>query len=89
MGIGIPRILRRARRAEGLTAEFAARTAATVLDAQLLFHAEFRRAGDDLRLIGSDGKVHVVAGYFEQENPPALSTPDGATLSGDVVAALA
>ncbi len=60
-----------------------------VLDAHLLFHAEFRRAGDDLRLIGSDGKTHTVAGYFEQENPRALSTPEGAALSGDVVAALA
>jgi hypothetical protein len=25
----------------------------TVLDAHLLFHAEFKRAGDDLRLVGS------------------------------------
>jgi len=49
----------------------------TVLDAHLLFHAEFKRAGDDLRLIGSDGETHVGAGYFKSENPLALLTPDG------------
>jgi hypothetical protein len=32
-----------------------------IIDAQLLFHAGFKRTGDDLTLIGSDGSVHVVA----------------------------
>jgi VCBS repeat-containing protein len=63
--------------------------AVTILDAHLLFNAEFERTGDDLRLIGSDGKSHVVAGYFKSERLHALQSPDGAALSGDIVAALA
>src|SRR5262245_5127099 len=62
---------------------------AAVLDAHLLFNAQFKRTGDDLTLTGSDGKIHVVAGYFKSENPQALLSPDGAALSGDIVAALA
>ncbi len=61
----------------------------TIPDAQLLFHSEFKRTGPDLTLIGEDGHRLVVIDYFRQEHPAALMSPDGATLSGDVVAALA
>ncbi|WFU22125.1 VCBS domain-containing protein [Bradyrhizobium sp. CB1717] len=40
-------------------------------------------------LTGSDGKSHVVAGYFKSENLHALRSPDGARLSGEIVAVLA
>ncbi|MBR1177225.1 VCBS domain-containing protein [Bradyrhizobium sp. KB893862 SZCCT0404] len=62
---------------------------AAVQDTHLLLSADFKRAGDDLRLIGVDGKIHVVPGYFKSENLHALRSPDGATLSGEIVAALA
>jgi hypothetical protein len=39
-----------------------------VPDAHLLFHAEFKRAGDDLKLIGDDGKTFLVADYFKSEH---------------------
>ncbi|MCP3390548.1 VCBS domain-containing protein [Bradyrhizobium sp. CCGB12] len=62
---------------------------AAIQDTHLLLSADFKRVGDDLRLIGADGKIHVVAGYFKSENLHALRSPDGATLSGEIVAALA
>src|SRR5260370_29930994 len=74
---------------EIVTADSQGADSTTVLAAPLLFHAEFKRTGDDLRLIGSDGKIHVIAGYFKSEHPLALLTPDGAMLSGEIVAALA
>src|SRR3954454_24585182 len=58
-------------------------------ETHLLFNGEFKRAGDDLRLIGADGKVQIIADYFKSENLHALRSPDGATLSGQIVAALA
>ncbi|MET4799717.1 VCBS domain-containing protein [Bradyrhizobium sp. LB11.1] len=61
---------------------------AAVQDTHLL-SADFKRAGDDLRLIGVDGKIHVVPGYFKSENLHALRSSDGATLSGEIVAVLA
>ena len=36
----------------------------TVADAQLLFTAEFRRAGPDLVLTGHDGRHILIPGYF-------------------------
>lgn len=60
-----------------------------IIDAQLLFHADFKRTGDDLTLIGSDGSVHVVAGYFKSDVLATMQSPNGASLKGDVIAALA
>src|ERR1700684_1508822 len=60
-----------------------------VQDAQLLFTAEFHRAGPDLILIGQDGRHHIIPGYFSTEQRPALSAPNGASLSPDLVDLLA
>ena len=61
----------------------------TVPDASLLFSGDFSRAGPDLILTGSDGAKFVVTGYFETDAPPALLSPEGAMLMGDVVTSLA
>src|SRR5688500_15039348 len=61
----------------------------TIPDAHFLFHAEFKRTGSDLTLIGEDGQKLVVPGYFKHEKLPTLFAPDGAALTGDVVEALA
>src|SRR4051812_25882000 len=60
-----------------------------VPDAKLLFNGVFERSGDDLRLSGPDGRSFSIPGYFKSETLSALESPDGALLSGDVVAALA
>lgn len=60
-----------------------------IIDAQLLFHADFKRTGDDLTLIGDDGNVHVVAGYFKSDVLATMQSSNGASLKGDVIAALA
>ena len=60
-----------------------------VPDAQLLFTADFSRAGSDLVLTGSDGAKFLVTGYFNTETPPSLISPQGAKLPGDVVTSLA
>src|ERR1700689_3584137 len=60
-----------------------------VADAQLLFTAQFHRAGPDLILTGHDGRHHIVPGYFSTEQRPALAAPNGASLSADMVALLA
>jgi hypothetical protein len=58
-------------------------------DAQLLFTADFHRAGPDLVLTGHDGRHHIVPNYFASENRLALSAPNGASLSADLVELLA
>src|SRR5262245_14621043 len=63
--------------------------AVTVPDAHFLFHAEFKRTGSDLTLIGDDGQKLVIPGYFKHEKLPTLFAPDGSALTGDVVEALA
>jgi hypothetical protein len=60
----------------------------TIPDAHFLFHADFKRAGSDLILTGEDGHRVVVSGYFKHEHLPALLSPDGGALTGDVVEAL-
>ncbi|MGH6682428.1 MAG: hypothetical protein ACRECA_00645, partial [Pseudolabrys sp.] len=57
--------------------------------AEFLFHGDYKRAGADLKIIGQDGKSFVVHDYFKNDKLPTLFAPDGAALSGDVVAALA
>src|SRR5262249_23755731 len=61
---------------------------ATIPDAHFLFHADFKRTGSDLTLIGQDGHRIVVPGYFTHERLPTLLSPEGASLSGDVIAAM-
>src|ERR1051325_7715227 len=58
-------------------------------DAHFLFHADFKRTGSDLTLTGDDGHRVVVPDYFKHDRLPTLQTPEGATLIGDVVEALA
>jgi hypothetical protein len=61
----------------------------TIPDAELLFQGDFKHAGDDLRIVGPDGRTFVVHDYFKADKLPTLFAPDGAALTGDIVAALA
>jgi len=56
-------------------------------DAHLLFSGDFKRAGLDLILSDSE-RQFVVSDYFKGEKHPTLMSPDGASLSGEVVDAL-
>jgi hypothetical protein len=58
-----------------------------VPDAQLLFNGDFKRTGVDLVLTKDDQEL-VLHDYFKTEKRAALSTPDGAHLTGDLVNAL-
>src|ERR1700727_2426279 len=60
-----------------------------VPDTELLFTAQFHRAGPDLVLTGRDGQHHLVPGYFASEHHPALVAPNGAHLSPATVDLLA
>src|SRR5579862_8331962 len=57
--------------------------------AEFLFHGEYKRAGNDLKIIGEHGTAFVVDDYFKTGHLHTLFAPDGAALSGDIVAALA
>ena len=61
--------------------------AVVVPDAHLLFHGDFKRSGVDLILSGDDREI-VLHDYFKGEKRAALSSPDGAHLTGDIVSAL-
>src|SRR5687768_2255924 len=61
----------------------------TVPDVQLLFNGDFKRVGDSLKIVGDDGKSFLVQDYFKSDRLQSLVAPDGALLTGDVVAALA
>ncbi len=61
--------------------------AIVVPDAHLLFSGDFKRSGVDLILSGDDREL-VLQNYFKGEKRAALSSPDGARLSGDLVNAL-
>src|SRR5712672_1434707 len=58
-----------------------------VPDTQLLFNGEFKRSGVDLILSKDDHEL-VLQDYFKGEKRAALSSPDGAHLTGDIVNAL-
>jgi FecR protein len=58
-------------------------------DAQLLFTAQFHRAGPDLVLIGQDGRHHIIPGYFSSEHRPGLVAPSGAGLPAYLIDLLA
>ena len=61
-----------------------------VPDAHLLFNGEFTRVGtSDLKIVGDDGNSFFIPDYFAADKRAALISPDGASLSADVVAALA
>ena len=54
-----------------------------------LFGAEYMRDGVDLVATGPDGGAVVLRGFFAAADPPALVSPNGARISGDLVAGLA
>jgi hypothetical protein len=58
-----------------------------VPDAQLLFNGDFKRSGVDLIVSKGDHEL-VLQDYFKGEKRAALSSPDGAHLTGDIVNAL-
>lgn len=60
-----------------------------VPDTQLLFHGEYKRAGNDLKIVGADGKTFLIADYFKGDHRLKLISKEGAGLSGDVVESLA
>ena len=59
-----------------------------VPDAQLLFNGNFKQSGVDL-ILSKDDQELVLHDYFKSEKRAALSSPDGAHLTGDIVKALA
>jgi FecR protein len=59
----------------------------TVPDAALLFSGDYKRSGEDLIISGSSQKF-IIGNYFRGEHHKALYSPDGASLSGEVVDAL-
>jgi hypothetical protein len=59
------------------------------IDPALLFQGEFRRHGDDLKIVGADGRTAIIPDYFKSDQRATLYTPDGASLSGDTVEMLA
>jgi len=61
----------------------------TVPDAHLLFNGDFKRSGDDLKIIGDDGNAFVITDYFKHDKRPTLLSPEGAALTDAVVEALA
>ena len=56
-------------------------------DAYLLFAGDYKRAGLDL-VLSKDGHDHIVHDYFKSHVRAALSSPDGAQLSGALVESL-
>ncbi|TMJ61059.1 MAG: hypothetical protein E6G82_09025, partial [Alphaproteobacteria bacterium] len=58
-----------------------------VADAQLLFNGDFKRSGVDL-IVSKDDHELLLRDYFKGEKRAALSSPDGAHLTGDIVNAL-
>ncbi len=72
---------------ETVRASHAPQDAIVVPDAQLLFNGEFKRSGADLILSNAD-RALVLHDYFKGEKHAALSSPDGAHLTGDLVKAL-
>jgi VCBS repeat-containing protein len=64
-----------------------AATSIVVDDARLLFSGDYARHGTDL-VLSKDGHDHVISDYFKGAQRKALSSPDGAMLSPDLVKAL-
>jgi hypothetical protein len=55
----------------------------------MLLVADFQRQGSDLVLIGPDGEVVFIRGYFAQEHPPVLLTEGGAQVTPELASSLA
>src|SRR5215218_1434808 len=72
------------------TREIHARDGANIVvpSAHLLFSGEYQRVGSDLVIVDQDHQI-VVHDYFKVVKRPSLLSPDGASLSDDVIAALA
>src|SRR6202011_3328722 len=73
---------------ESVSSPHAPSDAILVPDAELLFNGDFKRSGVDL-ILSKDDHERVLQDYFKGEKRAALSSPDGAYLTGDVVNALA
>ena len=58
-----------------------------VPDARLLFGGEYKQSGVDL-ILSKDGRDFTVHDYFKGSHHADLRSPDGATLSADIVDAL-
>ncbi len=58
-----------------------------VPDTQLLFNGDFKRSGVDL-ILSKDDRELVLRDYFKGEKHAALSSPDGAHLTSEIVDAL-
>jgi hypothetical protein len=58
-------------------------------DADFLYDASFIRSGSDLKLVGDDGHILVVPGYFDSDMPAPLVAPNDTGLSGNTVSLLA
>ncbi|MDO9058746.1 MAG: hypothetical protein Q7U92_06990, partial [Bradyrhizobium sp.] len=59
-----------------------------VPDAHLLFSGDYKRSGLDL-VLSKDGHEFTARDYFRGESRVSLASPDGASLSGKTVVALA
>ncbi|WP_162820455.1 Ig-like domain-containing protein [Microvirga calopogonii] len=57
-------------------------------DKDILFSADFRRSGADLLLVGHEATA-VILDYFRDGRRLSIKTPEGASLTGDTVEALA
>ncbi|WP_422368233.1 Ig-like domain-containing protein [Pelagibius sp.] len=60
-----------------------------VLNAEILFDADYLRLGDDLLLRSPDGEEILLRDYFLQEMPPPLETAEGARLTPEAIEGLA
>jgi VCBS repeat-containing protein len=58
-------------------------------DAHDLFSGQFQRSGSDLVVHGEDGARYVAPQYFSHGTPADIVSPEGALLTGGVVAQLA
>ena len=54
-----------------------------------LLRASFQHDGADLRLVGADGAVVLIRGYFALETPPDLLTEGGSQIPADLALKLA
>lgn len=69
------------------TSHVGSSSAIIVEDAGLVFSGDYARRGGDL-VLSKDGHDHVIQDYFKGHDRKALGTPDGATLSPEIVKAL-
>ena len=68
-----------------LAADTSGATEILLPTAQFATDASYVQQGDDLLLVGRDGMVFVVRGYFLLDNPPDLTTPEGGRITAALV----